>query len=169
MYNRIIGGRKGMGGKKESWVVAIEKQSKKVPGVGSHSKVREWSKVNGGLMATKDRVTTQAEIFKGKPTPGPSHFKCEAAAMKYNGMSAPYSPKINKAEHLSMFADIAESKKGNPMNFPAKETVQLIKPKPRYTSVEKNIPRLPVTKKVDHPNPATYKAQDSYKKAVLKN
>ena len=25
LYNRVLGGRKGMGGKKESWVVAIEK------------------------------------------------------------------------------------------------------------------------------------------------
>jgi len=79
LYKNVKGGRKGMGGKKESWVVAIEKQSKKVPGVGTHSKVKEWGKVNGGTMNPKDRVTTLAELFKRKPSPGPSSYKSEAA------------------------------------------------------------------------------------------
>ena len=38
LFKNIKGGRKGMGGKKESWVLTIEKQSKKVPGVGAHLK-----------------------------------------------------------------------------------------------------------------------------------
>lgn len=64
---------------------------------------------------------------------------------------------------------MAENKKGVPLNFPAKETLHLVKTKPRYTTVEKNIPRLKIEKKNDVPNPATYKPLDSFKKAIEPN
>ena len=47
--------------------------------------------------------------------------------------------------------------------------MHLVKSKPRYTTVEKNIPRLKPEKKSDAPNPGTYKPLDSFKKAVVPN
>ena len=87
MYKNIIGGQKGMGGKKESWVISLEKTAKKVPGVGTHAKVTEWGKgsmkINGGIMNNKDRVTQLAELSKMKPTPGPATYRSEAGKDKF--------------------------------------------------------------------------------------
>ena len=117
-------------------------------------------------MNPKDRVTTLAEVFKRKVSPGPSSYKTEEKKLKL--MKSEVSVKVEKAEYLSKFAEIAESKKSVPLNFQM-TALEKTKVKPRYTTIDKGVPRFKPDKAEKHPNPASYKPLDSFKKAVLPN